>query len=199
MCGIFGYIGPRKAVPIVIEGIQKLEYRGYDSAGVATILGDELSCEKEVGKVSHLREAVEKKVWESHGAIAHTRWATHGVPSEINAHPHFDTHSQCAVVHNGIIENHEAVRRLLEKRGIKFISDTDTEVVSQLIGYLYKGDFLKAVQRAIPLLQGAFAIAVIHKRFPGQIICAAKESPLAIGLGEGETFVSKQSIYSYRE
>ncbi|MCH9625449.1 MAG: Glutamine--fructose-6-phosphate aminotransferase [isomerizing] [Chlamydiales bacterium] len=193
MCGIFGYLGLKKARPLVLEGISKLEYRGYDSAGVASILKDQLVYAKEVGKVGCLQEAIAQKEWDSQIAIAHTRWATHGKPTKANAHPHFDTQLKCAVVHNGIIENHEAVRRLLQKRGVRFSSQTDTEVISQLIGFLYKGNFLRAVQRAIPLLQGAFAISVIHQNHPQEMVCAAKESPLAIGIGDQEMFISSDS------
>ncbi|NGX61912.1 MAG: Glutamine--fructose-6-phosphate aminotransferase [isomerizing] [Chlamydiae bacterium] len=193
MCGIFGYLGEQDAVSLVLEGLKKLEYRGYDSAGVALIQNGELLSHKEVGKVSVLDAKIAEKGWKSGLAIAHTRWATHGKPTQINAHPQFDTASRCAVVHNGIIENHEAVRRLLQKRGVSFQSDTDTEVISQLIGFLNKGNFLRAVQRALPLLQGAFAIAVIHQDAPEEIICAAKESPLAIGVGEGEMFVASDA------
>lgn len=194
MCGIFGYIGPQKAIPIVLDGIKKLEYRGYDSAGVAAIAdeGNLLFCKK-VGKVATLEEAVSQNPWHAHTAISHTRWATHGKPSEVNAHPHFDEKKQCAVVHNGIIENYEALRRLLEKRGIVFRSETDTEVIAQLVGFLYKGDFLKAVQRAMPLLEGAFAIAAIHKNHPDQILCSSRVSPLAIGIGQGEMYISSDS------
>ena len=181
MCGIFGYLGPRKAIPLVVEGIRKLEYRGYDSAGVATILEGKLFFEKEVGKVDRLEELLSVQDWGSNIAIAHTRWATHGKPTQLNAHPHFDHEKKCAVVHNGIIENHDALRNLLQKRGVVFRSETDTEVISHLIGFLYKGNFLRAVQRALPLLQGAFAISVIHQDHPQEIICAAKESPLTIG------------------
>lgn len=193
MCGIFGYIGPRKAIPLVLEGVKKLEYRGYDSAGIAAIQENKLVFHKEVGKIVGLEEAMKTYPWNVHIAISHTRWATHGKPSQENAHPHFDKDLQCAVVHNGIIENHDAVRKLLEKRGIRFRSETDTEVISQLIGYLYKGDFLKAVQRALPLLRGAFAIACIHTNHPDQMICAARESPLAIGVGQGEMFIASDA------
>ena len=193
MCGIFGYIGDRDAVKISLEGIHKLEYRGYDSAGIATISDGELLFAKQPGKVDKLEEVVMQKDWHTHIAIAHTRWATHGKPTEKNAHPHFDTNMSCAVVHNGIIENYEAIKKLLEDRGVTFYSETDTEVISKLIGYIYKGNFLRAVQRAIPLLQGAFAIAVIHKDHPGQIICAAKESPLSIGIGQDEMFISSDA------
>lgn len=193
MCGIFGYLGPRKAVPLVLEGLHKLEYRGYDSAGVATICDGKLVFDKEVGKVECLEEVAALRGWDTRIAIAHTRWATHGKPTKINAHPHFDQNMKCSVVHNGIIENHGAVRNLLKKRGVVFRSQTDTEVISHLIGYLYKGNFLRAVQRALPLLQGAFAIAVIHEDHPEEIVCAAKESPLTIGIGQGEMFVSSDS------
>jgi len=193
MCGIFGYLGPRKAVSVALKGLHKLEYRGYDSAGVATISDGVLVFEKTVGRVTCLEEAVLQKGWDTRVAIAHTRWATHGKPTETNAHPHFDTNVKCAVVHNGIIDNHDAIHRLLRKRGVKFRSDTDTEVISQLIGFLYKGNFLRAVQRALPLLQGAFAIAVIHQDHPEEIICAAKQSPLTIGIGQGETFVASDA------
>lgn len=193
MCGIFGYLGPRQAVELVLEGLHKLEYRGYDSAGVATIIDGKLVFGKEVGKVECLERAVALQDWDTHIAIAHTRWATHGKPTQDNAHPHFDQDMKCAVVHNGIIENYEAIRNLLKKRGIEFRSETDTEVISHLIGYLYKGNFLRAVQRAVPLLQGAFAIAVIHQEHPEEIVCAAKESPLTIGIGQGEMFISSDS------
>lgn len=193
MCGIFGYLGPRDAIKLALEGIHKLEYRGYDSAGLAAIVNDKLAYEKEVGKVDCLEEVISLNNWQSHIAIAHTRWATHGKPSKANAHPQFDRDQKCAVVHNGIIENHDAIRNLLQKRGITFRSETDTEVISQLIGFLYKGNFLRAVQRALPLLQGAFSIAVIHQDHPREIVCAAKESPLAIGIGQGEMFIASDS------
>jgi glutamine---fructose-6-phosphate transaminase (isomerizing) len=193
MCGIFGYLGFRNALPLVMEGLRSLEYRGYDSAGVATIFEGRLVFDKEVGKVERLAQVVAQEGWETRIAIAHTRWATHGKPTQVNAHPQFDQEAKCAVVHNGIIENYETVRSLLQKRGVVFRSETDTEVISQLIGYLYKGNFLRAVQRALPLLQGAFAIAVIHQDHPLEIVCAAKESPLAIGVGQGEMFVASDS------
>lgn len=194
MCGIFGYNGPREAITLVLEGIHKLEYRGYDSAGVAALERDQLVVRKVVGKVDQLDKAVTSQLCgESHSAVAHTRWATHGKPTELNAHPHYDQKKQLAVVHNGIIENFDAIKRLLEAKGVTFCSDTDTEVISQLIGYIYKGNFLRAVQWALPLLRGAFAIAVIHQDHPGEIVCAAKESPLAIGIGEQEMFIASDS------
>src|SRR5262249_40206144 len=152
----------------------------------------ELVFAKEVGKVDCLKKSASEK-GNSPVAIAHTRWATHGKPSKANAHPQFDQEMKCAVVHNGIIENHDAIRRLLQKRGVAFRSETDTEVISQLIGFLYKGNFLRAVQRALPLLQGAFAIAIIHQDHPDEIVCAARESPLAIGIGQSEMFIASDS------
>ncbi|MCH9609819.1 MAG: Glutamine--fructose-6-phosphate aminotransferase [isomerizing] [Chlamydiales bacterium] len=191
MCGIAGYIGERKAVPIVLEGIHKLEYRGYDSAGIAAFIDGKLEIEKKVGKVSNLDHTFEGKT--SHLAIAQTRWATHGTPNEANAHPHFDHAQTCAVVHNGIIENHEKLRKQLEKKGIQFHSETDTEVIPQLISSLYQGDFLAAVQQAVSHLEGAFALAVLHKDHPEEMVCVAKESPLAIGVGEGEMFIGSDA------
>lgn len=190
MCGIFGYIGKKNSVKIVLNGLKSLEYRGYDSAGIAGLKGNELLFCKQVGKVSQLEKEVEDKKLELDSAIAHTRWATHGVPSEINAHPHFDEAHALALVHNGIIENHESLRQMLSEKGVKFTSQTDTEVVAHLIAGFYKDDILKAVQEAIPLLQGSFAIAIIHRDFPDQIIAIAHESPLVIGVGKDEVFVS---------
>jgi glucosamine--fructose-6-phosphate aminotransferase (isomerizing) len=197
MCGIFGYIGPQEAVKTVMTGLKKLDYRGYDSAGIAMITDERLRCEKQVGNVANLAQALSRKQWHARVALAHTRWATHGKPTQANAHPHFDSDEELAVVHNGIIENHDEMRRMLQKTGMIFHSETDSEVISQLIGHLYrtefKGDFLKSVQRAVVLLRGAFAFAVIHQNHGGEIICAARECPLAIGLGDGEMFVSSDA------
>ncbi|HXW60139.1 MAG TPA: glutamine--fructose-6-phosphate transaminase (isomerizing), partial [Myxococcota bacterium] len=193
MCGIVGYLGRRNAMPIVLEAIKQLEYRGYDSSGVAWHSDGKVLLHKKKGKVSSLEATSILDEIESNLAVAHTRWATHGTPSDVNAHPHTDATSSCAVVHNGIIENYESIRQMLMKRGIRFETETDSEVIPQLIGYLYKGNFLRAVQRALPLLQGAFAIAIIHKNHPGEIICVAKECPLAIGLGQNEMFIASDS------
>lgn len=190
MCGIAGYIGKRNALSVVVEGLSRLEYRGYDSAGVAAHVGKEIAIEKQVGKVAALKQALEKKPIESHLAVAHTRWATHGKPTQENAHPHPNQTHDLVVVHNGIIENHLTLRRYLEGEGITFLSDTDTEVIAQLIGLLYKGDFLFSVKEAIPKLDGTFAIAVMHKDHPDEIVVAAKESPLCVGVGKDEMFVA---------
>lgn len=190
MCGIFSYIGPQDAVKISLQGLKRLEYRGYDSAGIAGLKGGELLSCKEVGKVSQLEQQVMAKKLELDLAIAHTRWATHGRPSVPNAHPQFDENDKLAVVHNGIIENYDLLRKHLKEKGVHFRSETDTEVIAQLIGFLYHGDIVQAVAEALPQLKGAFAIAIIHKDHPGLIIVAACESPLAIGIGKGETFVA---------
>ncbi len=194
MCGIFAYIGSKDSLKMVLDGLKKIEYRGYDSAGVAGIRNGEIQYCKEVGNIS----ALEKELIENHfhidgAAIAQTRWATHGVPNKVNAHPHFDTHYSLALVHNGIIENHESLKQILIKKGVKFVSDTDTEVVAHLISSLYKGDLLEAVQKAVTMLKGAFAIALIHKDYPDQIIAIAQECPLVIGLSDNEVFISSDS------
>lgn len=193
MCGIFGYIGKQNAVRLAINGLKRLEYRGYDSAGIAGIKNDQIYFCKEVGKVSTLENAVDEAHLELDLAIAQTRWATHGKPSKINAHPHFDKGQTLAVVHNGIIENYEILREHLREKGIVFASETDTEVIAHLISTLYKGDILKATQEAVPLLKGAYAFALIHKDFPGQIIAVAHKAPLVIGIGDDEAFISSDS------
>lgn len=194
MCGIFGYTGPQHAVDIVINGLKKLEYRGYDSAGIAGVNNGKLIYCKEVGKLSVLEKELEAMSFGAdHLAIGHTRWATHGVPSKINAHPQFDTQKHLAVVHNGIIENHEPLRISLKQHGAKFVSDTDTEVVAHLIASFYKGDLLKAVQQTVPLLKGAYALAIVHKDYPDQIVAVANQCPLIIGVGNNESFIASDS------
>lgn len=193
MCGIFGYVGKKNSVNIALEGLKRLEYRGYDSAGIAGVRAGQLFACKEVGKVAILEKVLEKSDITLDVAIAHTRWATHGKPSELNAHPHFDTEHSLALVHNGIVENHEALRQHLAQKGVKFESETDTEVIAHLIRSFYEGDILKAVQKTVPLLEGSFAIALVHKDFPEQIIAVAHESPLVIGIGMDEAFISSDS------
>lgn len=190
MCGIFGYVGKKNAVEISMNGLKKLEYRGYDSAGIAGVKNGKIVYSKEVGKVAVLQNEVIKSGLQADVAIAHTRWATHGIPSVANAHPHFDVANSLAVVHNGIIENHEMLRALLVAKGIKFVSETDTEVISHLIAESYQGDLLKAVQKVVPMLEGSFAIALVHKDHPHTIIAVAQESPLVVGIGIEEAFVS---------
>ncbi len=195
MCGIFGYIGPRNPSNICLTGLKKLKYRGYDSAGIAGILEGKIFACKEVGKLDSLENALEEKPMRLDLAIAHTRWATHGRPTRENAHPHFDETESVAVVHNGIIENHFALREMLEATGKKFYSDTDTEVVAQLISHFYEGELLSAVQKALSMLRGFWGIALIHKNHPNQIIAAARENPIAIGFNKeaSEAFVSSDA------
>ncbi len=194
MCGIFGYVGSKDALKIALTGLKKLEYRGYDSSGVAGLSDDEVRYCKEVGKIAMMENKVAEEGLCLDIAIAHTRWATHGKPSVVNAHPHIDESSMLAVVHNGIIENYDSIRRrLVEQHGKSFVSETDTEVIAQLVASYYEGDILKAVQMAMPELQGALAIAIVHRDFPGQVVVAARESPLAIGIGNGEAFIASDT------
>lgn len=191
MCGIFGYIGPKDTTKTVINGLKRLEYRGYDSAGIAGFNEqNQLNYCKVVGKVSMLEDEVHKKSLKFNLGISQTRWATHGQVTELNAHPHFDTEKHLALVHNGIIENHEFLREQLKEKGVTFLSDTDTEVVAHLISNCYEGNIFEAVQKAISQLKGSYAIALIHRDFPDQIIAVAHESPLVIGIGTNEAFIS---------
>jgi glucosamine--fructose-6-phosphate aminotransferase (isomerizing) len=193
MCGIFGYIGPKNVVNTVLSGLKKLEYRGYDSAGIAGMHDGKIAFAKEVGKIAELEKEVIKTKLQLDIGVGHTRWATHGVPSVANAHPHFDTAHTLAIVHNGIIENYQPLKDSLKAQGVKFISDTDTEVVAQLIASLYKGDIVKAVLEAVSVLEGAFAIALIHQDYPDQIVAFAHEAPLIVGIGQGEVFLASDT------
>jgi glucosamine--fructose-6-phosphate aminotransferase (isomerizing) len=193
MCGIFGYVGNKNGLSVVLNGLKKLEYRGYDSAGVAGIKDNEIISFKTVGKLNVLEEEVKGTGVLLNTAIGHTRWATHGTPTVANAHPQFDEKKSLALVHNGIIENHDALRKSLEKKGVTFISDTDTETMAHLISSFYEGDIFKALQKAISHIEGAYAIALIHKDYPNQIIAIANHSPLVIGIGANETFISSDS------
>jgi glucosamine--fructose-6-phosphate aminotransferase (isomerizing) len=192
MCGIVGYIGPRVATPMLIEGLKRLEYRGYDSAGVATLNGKGLETRKAAGKIAKLESAVTDSPISGTVGIAHTRWATHGAPNTCNAHPHHDCTHSIAVVHNGIIENASSLRHELEARGHKFESETDTEVLAHLIEAASEdGEPLEdAVIDALRLVEGTYGIAVISNRDPDKVVCARKGSPLLLGLGEGEFYVA---------
>lgn len=190
MCGIFGYIGSQDAVKISISGLKKLEYRGYDSSGIAGVKDGEIFLCKEIGKISLMEEKANLEGLQLDLAIAHTRWATHGKPTVENAHPHYDEKKTMALVHNGIIENHDFLRNKLKEQGAVFHSETDSEVIVHLISSIYEGDILKSLQEAMSLLQGSFALALVHKDFPDRILVAAKESPLAIGIGNGEAFIA---------
>ncbi|PIU14448.1 glutamine--fructose-6-phosphate transaminase (isomerizing) [bacterium (Candidatus Gribaldobacteria) CG08_land_8_20_14_0_20_39_15] len=193
MCGIFGYIGSQKAAPLLIEGLKQLEYRGYDSAGLCLLEPDKLNTFKSKGKVEELAQKVSNENLFSSIGIAHTRWATHGEPSEINAHPHLDCQGRIAVVHNGIIENYQALKTILQKEGHKFISDTDTEVIAHLIEKFSDGNnFETAVLKALCLIEGAYGLAVLRQG-ENKIIGAKKGSPLILGIGNNEFFLTSDS------
>ena len=197
MCGIVGYIGNKEAFPILIKGLRRLEYRGYDSAGVALINKDaELNVFKTKGKVDNLVEFCSDKNVSGTIGIAHTRWATHGEPSSVNAHPHYSQSRNLAIIHNGIIENYAELKAKLKAKGVKFVSDTDTEVLVQLIEYVKEHkhlDLLTAVQVALYQVIGAYAIAILDKRNPNQIVAARKQSPLVVGIGEDEFFLGSDA------
>ena len=190
MCGIVGYIGTRVATPLLIDGLKRLEYRGYDSAGVAIMNGKGVETRKVAGKISRLENVVSTHPVHGTLGIAHTRWATHGAPTEGNAHPHMCCKDEIAVVHNGIIENATALRKTLEERGHEFSSETDTEVVAHLIEELYDGNLEEAVIQALLKVEGTYGIAVISSADPKKIVAARKGSPLLVGLGEGEYFIA---------
>ena len=197
MCGIVGYIGKRQAFPILANGLKRLEYRGYDSAGVALINGNgDLNVYKTKGKVADLEEYCASKDLTGCVGIAHTRWATHGEPSSVNAHPHYSESANLAIIHNGIIENYAVIKKRLQETGVNFRSDTDTEVLVQLIEYIQKKrntDLLTAVQVALHQVIGAYAVAVLDKSNPRQIIAARKQSPLVVGIGDGEFFLGSDA------
>lgn len=197
MCGIVGYIGHREAYPIVIKGLKRLEYRGYDSAGLVLYDGTDLKLSKTKGKVSDLEEKSQKEIT-LNGAIGigHTRWATHGVPNDVNSHPHVSNSGDLVIVHNGIIENYEPLKKELIKRGYVFKSDTDTEVLVNLIEEVQKNENTKlgkAVQIALNQVVGAYAICVFDRKKPDEIVVARLGSPLAIGIGKDEFFVASDA------
>ena len=190
MCGIIGYVGDKKAVPILLEGLRRLEYRGYDSAGIAILEEGGIILEKCAGKVSALENLLKGKSFQSTTGIAHTRWATHGEPPDLNAHPHLDCKKKIAVVHNGIIENYRSLKEVLSSKGHIFTSDTDTEVLAHLIEEYYEGDLVEAVRTALTQVEGTYGIAVICKDNPEEIVAARHGSPLVIGRGDGENLVA---------
>jgi glucosamine--fructose-6-phosphate aminotransferase (isomerizing) len=208
MCGIVGYIGTQAASGILLEGLRKLEYRGYDSAGIATVLEGEIHCIRAKGKLHNLQEKLEGAQNPAQIGIGHTRWATHGKPEEYNAHPHMDTHRRLAVVQNGIIENYQKLREELKARGHEFRSDTDTEVIPHLIAEClekiikpknaspadaHPTPFLEAVRQAVNKLEGAFAIAVISADYPDELIVARQQAPLVLGFGQGEFYCASDT------
>jgi len=192
VCGIVGYIGPREAAPILLEGLARLEYRGYDSAGIALVTaGGEMFVEKRAGKLANLRTALlDNGTPSAVVGLAHTRWATHGRPNDLNAHPHSDCSGQITVIHNGIIENFKALRDGLRERGHALRSETDTEAIAHLVEEAYDGDIADATRDALRQAHGAYAVAVLHAGEPGRLIGARMNVPLIVGLGEGENFLA---------
>ncbi|MEM1125611.1 MAG: glutamine--fructose-6-phosphate transaminase (isomerizing) [Bacteroidota bacterium] len=192
MCGIIGYVGAKQAADILVNGLKRLEYRGYDSAGVAVLNGHGLQTRRVAGRVAELEAALEAQPAPGATGIAHTRWATHGPPTERNAHPHLDASGRIALVHNGIIENHAALRTYLEEQGVVFHSETDTEVLVHLVGLLYHdlGDLLEAVRNALREVVGTYGVAVVSADEPGTLVAARRGSPLIVGLGEDEFLIA---------
>ena len=190
MCGIVGYTGKTACVPELLAGLESLAYRGYDSAGVAVYDGTEIQLAKAQGHLANLEALLKEHPIPGRCGIGHTRWATHGEPSYVNAHPHTDDAKQIALVHNGIIENYQKLKQMLIGKGCEFVSETDTEVVAQLVGSLYTGDCLAAVTAAMRLLEGSFALAILFRDDPYTIYCCSKDSPMVVGHGDAESFVA---------
>ena len=193
MCGVVGYIGSKEAAPILVDGLQRLEYRGYDSAGIAVLADGKIASSKEVGRLSNLEKMLAAAPITGTRGIGHTRWATHGAPSQVNSHPHFSSDRAIAVVHNGIIENYAELREELIGKGHKFLSETDTEVVPHLIQQALKDGAkspVEAIQTTLQRLRGAYALGILFRDEPDAIYCARKGSPLIIGLGEKENFIA---------
>jgi glucosamine--fructose-6-phosphate aminotransferase (isomerizing) len=193
MCGIVGYSGPRSALTPLIEGLRRLEYRGYDSAGIALGVSGKLFIEKKAGKLANLENALDDSIPIAHSGIGHTRWATHGGPTDRNAHPHVDNVGKLAVIHNGIIENYSELRKTLESRGHQFTSETDTESVAHLLSDLRKehaGDLTAAMREGVKLLRGSFTLVAIHADNPDVVVGVRRNSPLVVGLGDGENFMA---------
>lgn len=190
MCGIVGYIGNKQAAPILVEGLTKLEYRGYDSAGAAIVNNGKISIEKCKGRLVNLENKLKDNPLEGTLGIGHTRWATHGEPSDVNSHPHANKDLTISVVHNGIIENYMKIKEWLISEGYEFFTETDTEVIPNLIDYFYEGDLLKAVMKALDKIEGTYAFGVVSSSEPDRIIAVKKDNPLIVGLGEGENFIA---------
>jgi len=193
MCGIVGYIGSREAEPILVEGLRRLEYRGYDSAGLATLTGSHLHLRKKAGRIAELAKYLAEKPAPGCIGISHTRWATHGPASDKNAHPHLSFDGQIAVVHNGVIENYALLKKQLIEEGIPFKSDTDTEVIANLIAKNLNGDLVDAIRRTLPLLKGTYGLAIINRNQPAILVGARLGSPLVIGVGDGEQFLASDA------
>jgi glucosamine--fructose-6-phosphate aminotransferase (isomerizing) len=194
MCGIVGYVGSRPPAPILVEGLKRLEYRGYDSSGIATMNGSgEIFVHKREGRIRNMEHQLPRDLPPASLGIAHTRWATHGAPNDINAHPHLSADGKIAVVHNGIIENHSSLRKMLTSEGIVFVSDTDTEVIPNLISRFYDGDLEAAMKSALTLIEGSYGIVAFAESDPDRLVVARNGSPIVLGVGENEMFVASDA------
>lgn len=191
MCGIVGFAGKDHAKEKIIDGLKRLEYRGYDSAGIALPVNGKIEIRKHVGEIKNLEKIIDDSEFDSSVGIGHTRWATHGAPSDVNAHPHSNEDNSIAIVHNGIIENYQEIReRLIREHNVSFKSETDSEVIAHLIGTFYEGDLLEAVNKAVDEMRGAYAVCVISAAEPDKIVAVRKDAPLVAGLGEGFNFIA---------
>ncbi len=191
MCGIVGYIGMKEAAPVLLQGLEKLEYRGYDSAGIA-VYQDDIFTIKTKGRLHDLKQKIEKMDTGIHGSvgIGHTRWATHGAPSDVNSHPHSSENGRISIVHNGIIENYMELKLFLQQEGRKFVSETDTEIVAQLFDYYYQGDLVDTMIKVIDKIRGAYALGVLCSEHPDEIVAVRKDSPLLVGIGQNENYIA---------
>src|SRR5438132_2356474 len=194
MCGIVGYVGNREAEPILVEGLRRLEYRGYDSAGVATLTGPHLHLRKRAGRIVDLAKFLTDRPAPGCHGISHTRWATHGPANDRNAHPHIGGNNLVAVVHNGVIENYASLKRQLQDEGVVFDSDTDSEVIAQLIAHHLNGDLIEAVSKTLGLLKGTYGLVVLSAHHPDLLVGARSGSPLVLGVGEGENFLASDAM-----
>ena len=190
MCGIIGYTGKQQAKNILLEGLGRLEYRGYDSSGICVNYKNELNFVKAEGKLANLEDKLKKVELKGNTGIGHTRWATHGAPDEINSHPHFSNDCKFAVVHNGIIENYRELKAFLTERGFKFTSQTDTEVVPILLQYNYKSSIFEAIKETVAMLKGSYALGILSCYEPNKLYAVRKDSPLILGKGDGENFIA---------
>src|SRR5512145_2409419 len=190
MCGIVGYIGPHDATPIIINGLKRLEYRGYDSAGIAVVNGDQLQVRRASGKLRNLEESLRQNPCEGSYGIGHTRWATHGRPTEENAHPHRDCRGEVVVVHNGIVENYLSLKKTLISEGHTFVTETDTEVIAHLVEKHLAGSLEEAVRKTLAQITGIYAVVVLSTKDPQKIVAARIGPPIVVGFGEGESFVA---------
>ena len=194
MCGIVGYIGPREVHPILVQGLKRLEYRGYDSSGIATMNGaGSIFVHKKAGRIKEMERSLPAQLPPANVGIAHTRWATHGPPNDVNSHPHMSHDGTVAVVHNGIIENSSALKKMLRSEGVEFRSETDTEVIPNLVARFYKGNLSDAVKKALSLIRGSYGIVVMHAENPGQLVVARNGSPIVLGVGDNEMYVASDA------